>query len=42
MQVIFLEELQQDPLKTLEDIFDFIGLDFLNKGEGAKVSSSTT
>ncbi len=41
MQVLFLEELAEEPVQTLEDIFEFIGLDLLDE-EGKKVSVNTT
>jgi len=35
-QVLFVEELDEDPVKTLEDVFEFMGLDLLDE-EGKKV-----
>lgn len=37
MQVLFLEELAEDPVQTLEEVFDFVGLDLLDEG-GRKVA----
>lgn len=36
-EVLFLEEVAADPIGALSSVFDFMGLELLDEGEGKKV-----